>query len=138
MRNRCARVMMVTTGLWLAVATVSGQAPYRAPRTGDGKANLNGIWQALNTANWDIETHSAAPGLISSLGASNAVPGGLGVVDGEIPYRARGAREEERELREPAEAGPGDQVLSAGRAARHLHAVSVSDHSEPEAHHDRP
>ena len=87
MRSRCARVMMVTTGLWLAVATVSGQAPYRAPRTGDGKANLNGIWQALNTANWDIETHSAAPGLISSLGASNAVPGGLGVVDGEIPYR---------------------------------------------------
>jgi hypothetical protein len=87
MGNRCARMMMVTTGLWLAVATVSGQAPYRAPRTGDGKANLNRIWQALNTANWDIETHSAAAGLISALGARNAVPGVLGVVDGEIPYR---------------------------------------------------
>ena len=87
MRNRCARVMMVAAGLWLAVATVSGQAPYRAPCTGDGKPNLNGIWQALNTANWDIETHSALQGLVSSLGASNSVPGGLGVVDGEIPYR---------------------------------------------------
>jgi hypothetical protein len=88
MQNRCARVVVVTASLWLAVATVSGQAPaYRAPRTGDGKPNLNGIWQALNTANWNIETHSAEPGLVSALGASNAVPGGLGVVEGEIPYR---------------------------------------------------
>ena len=88
MRNRCARVAVVTASLWLAAATVSGQAPmYRAPRTGDGKPNLNGIWQALNTANWNIETHSAEPGLVSALGASNAVPGGLGVVEGEIPYR---------------------------------------------------
>jgi hypothetical protein len=65
-----------------------GQAPvYRAPRTADGKPNLNGIWQALNTAHWDIEAHAAAPGPITVLGASYAVPGGLGIVEGEIPYR---------------------------------------------------
>ena len=29
-----------------------------APRLG-GKPNLNGIWQALNTANWNLEAHSA-------------------------------------------------------------------------------
>jgi len=29
---------------------------YKAPRTADGKPNLNGIWQALNTANWDLQT----------------------------------------------------------------------------------
>jgi hypothetical protein len=70
------------------VTTASGQVPaYRAPRTGDGKPNLNGIWQAVNTAHWDIEAHSAAPGLVTALGASNAVPGGLGVVEGEIPYK---------------------------------------------------
>jgi len=88
MRNQIMGLMMVAAGLCLAVTTASGQAPpYRAPRTGDGRPSLNGIWQALNTASWDIEAHSAAPGLISDLGASNAVPGGLGVVEGEIPYK---------------------------------------------------
>ena len=58
MRNRYARLMMATASLGLAVATVSGQGPaYRAPRTADGKANLNGIWQAINTAHWNIEAH---------------------------------------------------------------------------------
>jgi hypothetical protein len=59
---------------------------YRAPRTADGKPNLNGIWQALNTANWDLQTHAARPGPVA-LGAVGATPAGIGVVDGdEIPY----------------------------------------------------
>ena len=88
MSPRFARLTMIAAGLLVAVTTIAGQAPaYRAPRTGDGKPNLNGIWQALNTANWDIEAHAAAPGLIMELGASMAVPGGLGVVEGEIPYK---------------------------------------------------
>jgi hypothetical protein len=50
---------------------------------------LNGIWQALNTANWDLESHMARPGLVVALGAVGAEPGGLGVVEGgEIPYLA--------------------------------------------------
>ena len=63
MRNRCARVMMVDGRplAWRWRRSVARPA-YRAPRTADGKANLNGIWQAINTANWDIEAHSAAPG----------------------------------------------------------------------------
>jgi hypothetical protein len=60
---------------------------YRAPRTADGKPNLNGIWQALNTADWDLQGHAAAKGPVPSLGAVFAVPPGLGVVEGdEIPY----------------------------------------------------
>src|ERR1700734_3580899 len=81
-------------------AAAQGTA-YRAPRGPDGKPNLNGIWQALNTANWDIQTHAARPALMTvpgpvapipapavlAFGAVGAVPGGLGVVDGdEIPY----------------------------------------------------
>ena len=53
----------------------------------DGKPDLNGIWQVLNTANWDIRGHRAAPGLFFQLGAAGAIPPGLGVVEGdEIPY----------------------------------------------------
>ena len=67
---------------------VAAQAPaYRAPRTADGKANLNGIWQALNEADWDIEGHSAAPGRVLALGAEDAVVPGLGIVEGgPLPY----------------------------------------------------
>jgi hypothetical protein len=65
----------------------SGQTAYRAPRTADGKPNLNGIWQALNTADWDLQGHAAAKGPVPSLGAVFAVTPGLGVVEGdEIPY----------------------------------------------------
>jgi hypothetical protein len=49
-------------------------APARTP---DGKPNLQGIWQVLNTAAWDIQDHPARLG----------VPAGQGIVDGnEIPY----------------------------------------------------
>ena len=76
----------VVSGTWLAVDSVTAQQAqaYRAPRTPDGKPNLNGIWQTMNTANWNIEAHPAAPSPVRELGASGAVPGGLGVVEGEI------------------------------------------------------
>ena len=62
--------------------------PYRTPRTKDGKPDLNGIWQAVNSANWDIEGHGAAPGPFWQLGAEFSVPPGLGVVEGgPIPYK---------------------------------------------------
>jgi len=74
--------------LSLPAASAAGQAPaYRAPRTADGKPDLNGIWQALNSANWDLQGHAAAMGPATLLGAVFAKPPGLGVVDGdEIPY----------------------------------------------------
>ena len=47
--------------------SVAGQAAqantYKAPRLADGRPNLNGIWQALNTANYDIQAHVARAGL---------------------------------------------------------------------------
>jgi len=62
-------------------------APYRAPRGPDGKPNLSGVWQAINTANWDLEGHAASQGPVPLLGAVFSVPPGLGVVEGEtIPY----------------------------------------------------
>ena len=83
---------------------LAGQAPaaYRAPRTPDGKPDLNGIWQALNEANYDLEMHMARPAMalragpygpvpaapVLALGAVGSVPPGVGVVEGgTIPYK---------------------------------------------------
>jgi hypothetical protein len=101
-------------GAVLAAWPVAGQAPaYRAPRAAGGRPDLNGIWQALNEANYDIQAHGARPALalrpgpygpvpaaaVLALGAVGSVPPGLGVVEGgEIPYLpAALARKKENE-----------------------------------------
>jgi len=62
----------------LAFTAAASAQQYRAPRTPDGQPDLQGIWQAVNTAVWNIQDHSASLG----------VPAGQGIVDGnEIPYR---------------------------------------------------
>jgi hypothetical protein len=74
-------------------ATRSHQLPttYRAARTqyNDGHPDLSGIWQAVNTAYWDLEDHPMAMGgLGPSEGAMGAVYPGLSVVEGgTIPYQ---------------------------------------------------
>ena len=55
-------------------------------RAFDGNPDLNGVWQAIGTAHWDIQDHPAGPGL-PDMGAIGAIPPGQGVVVGnEIPY----------------------------------------------------
>jgi hypothetical protein len=57
------------------------------PRARDGRPDLSGVWQALNTAHWNLEPHVSAYPVIAELGAQFAVPPGLGVVEGgKIPY----------------------------------------------------
>ena len=93
---------------------VAKSAAYRAPRGPDKiHPDLNGVWQALNGANWDIEPHGARAALqmrpgpvnpvpakeVLALGAVGSVPAGLGVVEGgQIPYtsEARKQRDENR------------------------------------------
>ena len=80
-------VATVAAVVALAAAPAIQAQDYRAPRTSDGEPDLNGIWQALTTAHWDIEAHAARHGPIVELGALGAVPGGLGIVEGgTIPY----------------------------------------------------
>jgi len=71
-------VIVVCGVLMATVQPVVGQVPsgYTAPRSknGDGKPDLNGIWQVLNTANWDILSHSQQPGPVYQLGAMFFVP----------------------------------------------------------------
>jgi len=110
----------VVTTTVVAVLTIYGPplwgqvADYVAPRTAAGRPDLNGVWQALNTANYDIQAHPARPALalipappsteppgtgwatpgrlpapeVRALGAVGGVPAGEGVVVGnEIPYQ---------------------------------------------------
>jgi hypothetical protein len=76
MRYGFASVLLAAF-LTLPATRAAGQAAAPA-RTSDGKPNLQGIWQVLNSAAWDIQDHQARLG----------VPAGQGIVDGnEIPYQ---------------------------------------------------
>ncbi len=92
------KTAVIAVGVLLGVTSATAQvADYQAPRTADESPDLNGIWQSINTANWNIEPHAAGPSMVRELGAIAAVPAGLGVVEGgEIPYRpeARAQRDE--------------------------------------------
>jgi hypothetical protein len=88
-----ATAIALSSTLVLAQPQDSG---YTAPRL-NGNPDLNGIWQAVNTANWNLEAHSAAHGAVWQAGAIGAIPAGDSVVEGgEIPYRA-GAAEQRQE-----------------------------------------
>lgn len=82
--------MMAFLGLALTgMPSVQAAESSSIPRTADGNADFNGIWQALGTAYYDIEPHAADFPPLPVLGAIGAIPAGLGVVvGGEIPYTA--------------------------------------------------
>ncbi len=69
-------------------------------RAEDGNPDLNGIWQAVTTANWDIETHQAEAGPHPEvMGAWGAQPGGMGIVEGgTIPYTPEALAEKQENL----------------------------------------
>ncbi len=66
------------------------------PRAWDGNPDLNGVWQAIGMAHWDIQDHSASAGPPET-GAIGAVPPGFGVVVGnEIPYQPWALEQKQR------------------------------------------
>ena len=109
-----ACTLVIGIGALVAPVVGQGQAGYKAPRAADGHPDLNGIWQAVNTANYDIEPHVAKHAMalrpgpygplpakeVLALGAVGSVPAGMGIVDGgSIPYKpeALKIRNENRE-----------------------------------------
>ena len=104
-------VLTVALGLF---GPAAARAQDDVPRLSNGLPDMNGIWQVLNGANYDLEPHMARhsmqmrPGPVNPvpaiptlrLGAVGAVPGSLGVIvgGGRIPYteEARALKEENR------------------------------------------
>ncbi len=104
----------IALGMQAPLAGAQDGETYTAPRTADGRPDLNGFWQALNTAHFDLEAHPARPAMalipapappdppgldratpvelpapaVRALGAVGGVPAGESVVvGGTIPYQ---------------------------------------------------
>jgi len=106
----CLVAAAVIVGLVSGAAKpTAGQAPgassYKAPRTLDGKPDLAGIWQVLNTASWDIQAHNASEG----------VPAGLGVIEGNvIPYQPAAAAKKKENFEKRLSEDPLRKCFLAG------------------------
>ncbi len=110
-RERALAASMALILSWLPLQAL---AQAEIPRTASGRPDMNGIWQALGNAHWNIEPHQASSALqtrpgplgpvpaeeVVALGALGAVPSHWGIVEGgEIPYlpEAREMRNDNRE-----------------------------------------
>ena len=108
----CAAVSAL--GILILVVPMGAQAPASKSRTADGKPNFNGVWQAINTANWDLEDHVAAAG-VAELGAIGATPPGQGVVEGgEIPYQPAAAKKKQENFQSRPGADPEAKCYQPG------------------------
>ena len=92
----------------IAVALVTLGAPAAAQsigRTPDGRPDLSGIWQTINTAGVNILPHHAEPDM----------PAGLGVVEGnEIPYNPAAAAKQRENYANRAKLDPVNKCFLPG------------------------
>jgi hypothetical protein len=106
MRNRIPGCLIAMAALVsLATVPAAGQVSGSLPRTADGKPDLSGVWQAVTTANWNLQAHAA----------EKDVPAGLGVVEGdEIPYQPWAAAKKQENLKNRATADPESKCYLPG------------------------
>jgi hypothetical protein len=103
---RSSIVMSIVLTVAVAVSLPGAQTPTNTmPRTPDGKPDLSGIWQVMNTAAWDIQDHTAQKG----------VPAGVGVVVGnEIPYKPEALAKKRENYANRATADPESKCYLPG------------------------
>jgi hypothetical protein len=75
-RVTAVAVVVMVTGVGKAQTLAD---TYAVPRTSFGHPDLQGIWQAMNSAVWDVQNHPAQLGVSAGLSV---------VIDDEIPYQA--------------------------------------------------
>jgi hypothetical protein len=89
-------VALLTAAL-LVATTAAAQVRDELPRAANGRPDLSGVWQTLNTAHWNLEPHVSAYPVVLDLGAQFAVPPGHGVVvGGALPYLPEARAERDR------------------------------------------
>ena len=127
------------------LATVSANES-ELPKGPLGKPDLNGVWQVLNTANFNLEAHGASAAMsmiegpvvpipnprVVSLGAVGSVPAGLGVVEeGTIPYKKRALKQRDENKRNWLERDPEIKCYLPGvPRANYMHLPFQIFHSE--------
>ena len=101
--------LVVAVGLVAAIQPPVQTQGRPIPRTSwDKKPDLNGIWQTLSTANWDLEDHEGGPSPVVVTGVWGARLPGMSVVEGgKIPYKpeALAKREQNRKNALPGKPG---------------------------------
>ena len=100
-------------------ASSQAQARRRAAHRGR-QAEFTGIWQAMNTANWDIQAHpEARRGPVVPSARPSRSAGGPGVVEGdEIPYLPAARRRRRRTPRTGWRATPKSSATCRASRAR--------------------
>src|SRR5579872_3514144 len=89
LHNRFIRTIVAAAAILVTGSAALAQQ-LNHPATISGHPNFNGIWQALNTAYWNLEGHSVEgfPKDFWKLGAIGVIPAGQSVLKGggTIPY----------------------------------------------------
>jgi hypothetical protein len=90
-------IFAVAAALFVTLHAGADGVLTQIPRTTDKHPDLSGVWQALNSAHWNLEPHASEYPVVLELGAQFAVPPGLGVVEGgAIPYLPAARAERDR------------------------------------------
>ena len=113
-RNTSMTLLAAFGSLWVSSALGQTVAE-EIPRTADGTPRLDGIWQALTEANWDIRPHAAGHPLLPELGTFTAVRPGLGIVEGgELPYQEWAAARQQENFENRLELDPEGKCFMPG------------------------
>ena len=86
----------------------TGANVYKAPRAGDGHPDLQGIWQARNSAAANLEAHTSSWGVR----AGNSVI--VDPADGKIPYKPEALQQRAANLQNRATADPLNKCFLPG------------------------